>query len=244
MRIDVNVDAAQLLLRMRNGEKRMAYAVVNAINDTMKQAQAEIRDEKLYRSFTVRPKGEALLRRRVAKLDFARVGGTGRAGRAFAEIYVDATGLQGGKLLLPHFEAGGPRPAFKGKTSAVPITGGPARPSFPESVPETFFIRKLGLRLRPRLRGGGRGRTRTIKSLAKRGVQPVRYGLEGTYQIPGVGIFRRRPGQKVSELVYAFRQVQLPPRLGFVETVTGVIDRNFQRNLLDEVFDTLTRRRA
>ena len=40
MRIDMQIDSASLVLRLRNGQRRLAYATVNAINNTAKRIQA------------------------------------------------------------------------------------------------------------------------------------------------------------------------------------------------------------
>ncbi|PIV81181.1 hypothetical protein COW53_05735 [bacterium CG17_big_fil_post_rev_8_21_14_2_50_64_8] len=40
MRIDLQIDSAPLVLRLQNGQRRLAYAVVNAINNTAKRIQA------------------------------------------------------------------------------------------------------------------------------------------------------------------------------------------------------------
>jgi hypothetical protein len=40
MRIDLQIDSTELVLRLENGQRRLAYAVVNAINNTAKRIQA------------------------------------------------------------------------------------------------------------------------------------------------------------------------------------------------------------
>ena len=39
MRIDLKIDSAPLVLRLQNGQRRLAYAVVDAINNTAKRIQ-------------------------------------------------------------------------------------------------------------------------------------------------------------------------------------------------------------
>src|SRR5678815_3968669 len=111
MNIDLRCDVSALEGRVRNAPKRIAYAVVNAINATLKLAQRalQLRAEDV---FTVRK--HDFIRREVAVIKpFASVG----QGRVFGEIAVG----QKARLLLPLFDKGGDRPAFKGASIAVPV---------------------------------------------------------------------------------------------------------------------------
>lgn len=226
MRIAVHVDPALLLLRLRNGEKRLAFAVVNAINDTAKLIQKAER-ERVEERFTLR-KPDFVLRQAAVIKPFASVG----QGRAHAEISVG----QKPRLLLSQYEVGGERKPFKGKSVAVPVIGGPARPSFEQPVPEALQFRRLRFRLRP----AGATKRRVRKS--QEGQARVRYGEQGTYLVPGVGVFQRPQGAEGSRLIYAFVQgEELPRKLDFVETASGVADRWFRRFLEAEVTQTLAR---
>ncbi|MFH1689976.1 MAG: hypothetical protein ABIE42_07030 [Candidatus Eisenbacteria bacterium] len=82
MRIDLQIDSAQLILRLRNGQRRLAYAAVNAINNTAKRIQAAER-RRVEEEFTDR-KTEFIRREAAIIKPFASV----RQGRAFAEISV------------------------------------------------------------------------------------------------------------------------------------------------------------
>ena len=57
MKIDLQIDSARLVLRLRNGERRLAYAVVNAINNTAKRIRDAER-RRVEEEFTVRKKAE------------------------------------------------------------------------------------------------------------------------------------------------------------------------------------------
>jgi len=107
MKIDVQIDVAPLLLRLRNGEKRLAYGVVNALNATARRIQDAER-ERVQSTFVLR-KRDFILREiaKIRRTSFANV----RQGRAWVEIEVG----QKRRLLLSQFEAGGTRAALKGK---------------------------------------------------------------------------------------------------------------------------------
>ena len=99
MRIDLQIDSAQLLLRLQNGQRRLAYGVVNAINNTAKRIQDAER-RRVEEEFTVRKKD--FIRREAAIINpFASL----RQARAFAEIAVG----QKSRLLLSAFERGAER---------------------------------------------------------------------------------------------------------------------------------------
>lgn len=231
MTINVDVDPAFLLLRLRKGEKRMAFAVVNAINRTAKRIQVAER-ERVKEQFTVR--NEKFILREAAKIKpFASV----RQSRPFAEIAVG----QKRRLFLSGFETGEKRVPFKGRRIAAPVVGGPARPTFQSKVPKALRFTALRLRLTPRGDPGRRVRRRSRKQIARRGVQPVRFGLLGTFLIPGVGVFQRVRGQE-PKIVYVFVDpFDLPKILDFVKTAKHVADIWFREELERQIFETLAR---
>lgn len=220
MRIDVNVDRAALLSRFENGHKRLAFGVVNALNKTAKLIQtAEIQET--FGELTVRQ--PAFIRRRAAKITFASV----RQGRPFADIFIDSSRLQGSPLLLPGLQEGGPRSPVVGKSAAVPVVGGPARPSFASPVPRALRFKQL--RLKPVGKGATTGDVR-------------REGALGTYQVPGVGVFQREAGRD-SRMLYAFvPNEKLPDRLDFVKVGERVALEWFPRYLEEEIRDAYIRR--
>jgi len=112
-----------------------------------------------------------------------------RKGPPFAEVAIDPTKK---RVLLGIFEKGGEKEPAKGKTVAVPLTGGPARPSFSQPVQEEFTFRKLRFR---------RHNTKSGKVQWK--------GEQRTFIIPGLGVLQRVAGKAKSSaarLIYAFEQ--------------------------------------
>ena len=218
MRIDLQIDSVQLVLRLRNGQRRLAYAAVNAINNTAKRIQAAER-RRVEEEFTVRKK--EFIRREAAIIKpFASV----RQGRAYAEIAVG----QKPRLLLSAFERGAVRKPFTSaaKSVAEPVVGGPARPRF--SQPVTPELRMGRLRF---------DRTKTGKRRA--GVTRT-----STYLVPAVGIFQR-VGKEATRIVYFFsRGKRLEPRLRFVETAKKEADRWFREEMEREVINAIARARG
>jgi len=53
MKINLRIDSAALVLRLQNGQRRLAYAAVNAINNTAKRIQ-EAERRRVEEEFTVR----------------------------------------------------------------------------------------------------------------------------------------------------------------------------------------------
>jgi hypothetical protein len=241
----VSIDAARTMALLENGGKRMAFAVVNALNQTAKDIQIAER-EHVAASFQLR-KPDFVLRQ--AALIKAAAGGSGfanvKAGRFEARISVG----ERPRLILSGFEAGDERMPFKGKNVAVPVTGGPARPSFASSVQETFTFRSLNLRPVTSHGQGRRKRKMDVRihahvtatgKLQWKGAQRT-FLLTETAQAPQGGVFQRvGPGRGDIRMVYSFRPAfRLARRLHFLETGQRVADRTFQANLLKEVEATL-----
>lgn len=215
MNIRVSVENTQLLLRLRNGEKRLAFAVVNALNNTAKRIQNAMR-EKVVEDFTVRQK--QFITRQVAKIDrssFANV----RRGQAWVEIAVG----QAPRLLLSKFEEGGTRLPFVGKNVALPVIGGPARPSLSRRVPRAWTFEALQFHEAARTKTG----------------QPIIVSsTQSAYIVPGVGVFQRVRGR--TRLVYAFiPHLTLEERLGFIKTARAVTDRWFAEEIETESMKAL-----
>ena len=215
MRIDLQIDSAPLVLRLRNGQRRLAYAAVNAINNTAKRIQAAER-RRVEEEFTVRKK-QFILRQAAVIKPFANV----KQGRPYAEIGVG----QKPRLLLSAFERGGERkPSTQGaRRVAEPVGGGPARPRFNQPVPPELRVKRLRF-----------DRTKT----GKRRVGVTR---TKTYLVPSVGIFQRT-GPESSRLVYFFsRGKRLKPRLRFVQTAKKESDRWFREEIDKEVLNAIAR---
>jgi len=218
MKIDLQIDSAQLVLRLRDGQRRLAYAVVNAINNTAKRIQ-DVERRHVEAEFTIRKKD--FIRREAAIIKpFANV----RQGRPYAEIAVG----QKPRLLLSTFERGGERTPFtpNAKRVAEPVVGGPARPQFPAQVPPELRMTRLRF-----------DRTKTGRRRA--GVTKT-----STYLVPQVGIFQR-VGKEATRAVYLFtRGKKLESRLHFIETAEREADKWFSEEMEREVVNAIARARG
>lgn len=203
MRVDVKFDTRALKVRTAREAKRLAFNTAQAINETLKEIQVEERIN-LERKFTLRK--TTFIHRLVKILRFA----SARKGVAFGEIGIDPKKK---RVLLGLFEKGGTRPAFKGKRVAVPITGGPARPTFRESIRPAFRFTALRLRRPRKRRGAGASR---------------RLGQQQTFQIPRVGVFQRI-GEKVRPVYLFIRGPQLDKGLNFIRIARRVINREWPK---------------
>ena len=218
MRIDLTIDSTELVLRLQNGQRRLAYAVVNAINSTAKRIQDAER-RRVEEEFTIRKK--EFIRREAAIIKpFASV----RQGRAYAEIAVG----QKPRLLLSAFERGAERKPFtpSARSVAEPVVGGPARTQFSQQVT-------------PELRMGRLRFDRTKTGRRRAGVTRTK-----TYLVPEVGIFQR-VAKDATRIVYFFsRGKRLEPRLRFIETAEREAQTWFGDEMEREVINAIARARG
>lgn len=219
MNIRLQIDVSVLEDRFRNPEKKIAFAVANAINATAKLAQRALQ---LHAGDIFNIRRAEFIKRQVAILKpFA----SASQGRPFAEIAVG----QKSRLLLPMFEKGGSRTGFVGRNVAVPFIGG-ARPSAEAQVPEALTVKALKIRAF----AGGKKLTKRTREEAT-GAKQFR-GLLGSYLVPEVGIFQRIGRAIRGKILYAFApRVRIPQGLDFVDTVQGVADRNFAKHLREQI---------
>lgn len=221
MNVSVTVRDAELLLKLRNGEKRMVYAIANGIRQTALEVQKDIRRH-AGEAFTLRDKREFLLRQVafIGREDFPAPA----AGRLQARVSV----AQRPGLFLAGYEAGFERRPKVGSRVAVPAG---ARPTKAATIPAEIYVRRLGLR-----RGGAGKRKAGSKG-------PLR-GRLGTYLVPGAGIFQRL-GAGPSRLLYALaRPYRVDPRLRFLATARATIARFFKPELRRQVYETLRFKRG
>jgi hypothetical protein len=243
--LEVEVRAAGVLAGLRNGDKRMAYAIANSLNDQIKSIQTGERAS-VQRKFKVRARAQQFIERQsayIAPSDFASA--TARRFQARVSVAVKT------RFLLAGFETGAERHGFvspRGR-AAVPIIGGPARPSFGSSVPSAFqYVR---LNIRPVIEGkkvkrGGRRdlafrihQTGTGKVQLK-GSQRT-FVLTHTVKQPQGGAYQRvGPKRGDLRLVYGFtRPKHLDRRLGYEALARDIARREFAARLLKQVTDTL-----
>lgn len=206
MRLNVKIDTSGLDLKSRRDQKRLAFSVAQALNDTALDAQVAERAN-LDRKFTVRKHAFFY---RLIKINFASV----KKDRPFAEVYIDTTKKN---TLLSTFEKGGVKQPRKGSNVAVPITGGPARPSFRDPVRRALTFQQIKLRLY---------RTKTGKRQWK--------GQQGTFLIPDVGVFQRVAGKvkaTTARLIYRLKpKPLLKAVLDFVQVAEREFNERFEQN--------------
>ena len=272
----VDVSDTGVLLALNNGAKRAAYAIANALNATAKAAQRDMQAG-VGSQFTLRRAD--FVRRQSAVISQSTGGGFASAkdGRLRAGIAVG----EKRRLLLSAFERGGDRRAAmvssgyqpRGKRAAVPITGGPARPSKGSQVPLAFTFTGLrfikGKRPGPRAgrfvsdyKGSKRKSRRAASSWKQGDVAFARHTtakgaeqwkgqhrtfiLPRTRKAPGGGVFQRvGPGRDDIRMVYSFAGVlHLDHRLNFYRTMRSTTNKVFQSNLRREVNATLAFNKA
>ena len=212
--INARFDTSLLTSRMRNRHKRLAYAAVNALNNTAKRIQRELR-HRVEAEFELRKK-EFVLREAAKIKPFASV----KQARAFVEISIG----QKPRLLLSQFERGAKRePVTPGATFvAEPVIGGPARPTWPGSVPPAFRMSRLKF---------ARTKTGKVRAAVK---------TTGTYLVRGVGIFQRVAGETTSRAVYIFtRGKRIEARFPFTVIARRVGDKwlgeEFEREVIKAI---------
>lgn len=220
MRINVEIDSRALRTFTQKQQRRLAFNTAQALNETAKKIQAAERVN-LDRKLEVRRAG--FMYRLIKITAFA----SARAARPFAEIAIDPTKQ---RVLLGKLESGGVKQPEKGGRVAVPVTGGPGRPSFADPVPSQYWFQRLRFR---------RHRTEAGKTQLK--------GLLRTFIIPGKGVFQRGSpvktrGRKtfkgkagrllrnttLATLIYSFvKGPRLKPVLEFARTATSTFAREW-----------------
>lgn len=241
--IKVDWDASQLLAvlgdpRKPRNARKMAYAMVNALNATAIRGQTEAR-EHVRRTFALRtPQTARFIERNAAIID-------PRASVPQGRDYVEIAVSNKPRLLLPHFERGARRRPFTpgAKRVAVPVIGSAARPHWLAEVPPAMRFKALALR--PQISKAGRklirdtARVRGDRKASSRNVRALNVfvgqvtpwqGKHRTFMLTklrGVGagggsgaVFRRfGSGRNDIELLYWLdTDVQLPPTLRFAWT--------------------------
>lgn len=233
--ITVSIDATRPLEMLSNSDRKIGYALVNALNATAKDIQAKQRANVRER-FTVRR--EQFIMREAAKIDFAKF--------STARFQASVSVGQKPRLLLSEFEKGGTRRGFVGKNVAVPLVGG-ARPSKEAEIPRAFTFAGMRLKAyRGKKRLTRKARGRHVRdfgvfgefgrlALPEAGNRVQWRGANRTYLVPGVGVFQRT-GPESTRLLWAFRpSVRLLPKLQFIVTGTDVARRSFDRHLARQV---------
>lgn len=205
MDIKVAVDMDSVVRLTSEALRQLPYAANNAITRTAQEAAAAAQ---LEASSHLQIRKNFLLRR-IRVLQYSR------AGNLTAIVGVDEN-VQGSPLIIGLLEEGqsGEKKGSTGEGVAVPLTGSPARPSFPRSVPSKLFYQRLAMEAHT---------TKSGKIQMK--------GKQRTFVIPGLGIFQRtgakRSGSK-SVLIYSFKpSAKLGPHVRLREAMLRVIGERF-----------------
>jgi hypothetical protein len=210
MKIDVKIDTEGLKKKTLREQKRLAYSVSQALNQTAQEIQTEMRVE-LDKKFTVR---KAQFMYRLIKIfTFANP----RKDIPYAEVGIDNSKA---RTLLSLFDEGvtdSTRQPAVGRQIAVPLTGEAARVRFADPVADALTFKKLNL-----------------KPDAKQGGKPGwLFGNLHTYLVPGVGVFQR-VSSVVSDLIYSFQKpMKLKKRLNLFRTAQQVFNREFYKRFND-----------
>jgi len=239
--VTISIDAAKPLALLRNGGKRMAFAVVNAVNNTAKEIQRGERS-RVQSQFMLRKRDFVL---REAAVIRAAAGGSGFASVSQRRFEARISVGQKTRLLLSGFEAGDVRRPAKGKNVGVPVTGGPARPTFASSVSKPFTFAGLALRrVTPRGQQKRKRRTQvTLDASFTRGGKVQWKGAHRTFlltqtkQAPKGGVFQRvGPGRDDIRMVYSFKPaMRLDRRLRFIMTGVEIAARFYAPELKRQV---------
>lgn len=209
--IVVKVDAAKTLQMLGIlSEKQVNYAIANALNNTCKSIQDEVR-KNAKRSLTLRSKKDFILRQ-AAIIKFASVkAGTG--GEASVRV-----GNKPG-LLLEKLETGGARTPRAGKVAiATPMVGG-ARPTIRQDIPPALYVNALKVR-----RGAKTKKKRKGTAGAER------------FFVTKLGIFERGASRLQNKLLYLFNKVvKVPPKLKFIETAKRVTSTSYALFMTEQI---------
>lgn len=251
--VKAEIDTLPLYDRMGPaGQKKLVFDVVQALRNTLLKAQEAV-NLRVSQKFTIRQRafliGDGGARKGGQAAIIKPFPNVGQS-RIYGEIAVGHPKGGTGPLLIARFEDGGEREPFKGVgAAAVPVIGGPARPSFGQSVEKAFRFSQLNLRevsvgaREARLQGreaphpaGARvfhGRYRTFE-------------LSKTVRQPHGAVFQRiGPGPADLRLVYVFRSGEhLDRRLEFVSTVQQAIHRWFPEYLQQQALLAIAHSRS
>jgi len=196
--------------------KKIPYATNNALTRTAKELVTVERDE-LKTEFQIR---KQFILNRVQIVKYSS------ASSLWTRVAINQK-VQGGELLLTLFEDGGEKTPQLGSELAIPLTGGPARPSFAQTVRPSLLYKALNIQ-------------KYTTALGK-----IQYkGDRRTFIIPGVGVFQRgsnkrrgargkggqgsgRDGSGVT-LLYSFKRgAPLRAQMHFIRTARALVAARF-----------------
>jgi hypothetical protein len=242
LEIIVDARAAETLLALRNGGKRMAFAISNAIRTSLLGAQAEVRKH-VEQQFIVR-------RAAFVMREAAVIRGAGGGSGFPSTMRLEGRFQTGEKerFLLGGFETGELRRPFTpgAKHVAVPTRGGPARPTPASKIPQRFQFSDLALRAKTTKATSTSTRRRKSLELKKHitsGGKTQYKGASRTFLLthakkaPFGGVYQRvGAGRDDIRLVYSFQTPRnLPAVLKYDETARRYVEATFESFLIAEV---------
>jgi hypothetical protein len=233
MQVNIKVDTSLLEKNAKRYVKNLAYSTAQAINDSAKAAQSDIRGG-LKETFHIR--NEQFMNRTIKIFSFANVS----SNRPYAIIGVDNSKRH---LLLSMFEEGGARLPFVGKNVAVPVSGQAARPSVSDSVNGEYTFQALNFTKGPIVKTH-RGidawaRHKIARSRGIKGRLASEYfvwqGAKRTFilfntrRAPLGGVFQRvGPKRDDIRLIYSFKtNVRVRNSLNFGSTTERAFNNTF-----------------
>lgn len=226
MLIKTSIDVSGALATCDLILKKIPYATNNALTRTA-QELVELERGELVKEFHIRT-DFTLKRVKIMKYS--------KAGSLWTYVGIDQSNVKGGDMLLTMFEEGGTKEPERGSEIAVPLTGGPARPSMDQTIRPSMLYKLL--HMQPHVTSGGKTQYK---------------GDSRTFVIPGIGIFQRTASKKrlgasmrlkrqswvtpggstVQEttntaLIYSFSKgVPLRAQMHFVKTAREFVNKRF-----------------
>jgi len=222
VKILLKTNSLGLLQKAEKAEKKLAYASVNALNETAKKLQKQVQD-KAKSDLNIRTPFS--LRQTAVIKPFASV----KQNRPYAEISIGRKE----RLLLTELEtpASEKREPFTvgAKRVAVPMIDGMPRARFPQKLPKEMYFKALKLKRWPR--GTAKGARPPNFNELRAGGQVIWRGRLRTYMIPSIGVFQRTSSTQ-SKPIYLFDDdVPIPKRLQFMD----IMDRYGSEELTEQM---------
>lgn len=237
--IEIRANTRPAVDLVARASAQLSFATSRAINQTLLDAQADIR-QGIDLRFTIRSgRSRNFLHRQVLirREDWAT------KQKLVGTIRADANRPEGKFNLLARFEAGGPRTA-RNPTFPFAIPTSEIRPTFQATVPRSLYPRNLGLVPRRSIKGPY---TKLKGRVTRTGVQQL-VGKRRTFVLDtrvgstGWAVFQRfGPGKQDIRRLWTFKQaITIPPLLEFESTARATVARVWTDNF-NAAFDAALR---
>jgi hypothetical protein len=213
LKIDVKIDIDAVVKLTELTLRQLGFAINNAITQTAKE-MVEAGRKTVAADLTPR---STFIPKRVKILQYSKVG------NLTAVVGIDDK-VQGSPLILGFLEEGesGEKQPSAGPGIAIPLTGSPSRPSFPQKVPTGLRYKNLRL--------------------------VDRQGAKRTYAVEDVGVFQRiasgdSPDSTI--LIYSFKpSAKLPTHMKLRAAMIDVADERFAANFNEQFIKEILRKAA